>query len=242
MKRTLFFILIIFFLTPFIVYSKTITIEVVGVAINVPGDFGKQYFYLTDGKNLWQAYNYYSKFPKIKKGDILTIRGEKSETRGINRIKIKEESQIKIKGETPMPAIIEVKDEDISPYLGKIVKISGEVRVDNESYYLFRNTKDKIILISPKPSNSFIKEAKNISIYGVPILVKNTNALLILNFEKISENQTKGSEKQTEIKTDLLRPKKSYQLSKIFLIIVIIFMILLLIFKIFKKKKNFDVL
>lgn len=237
MKRVLFFILLVLIFAPIKTCAKVTTIEVRGMAVSVPGEFGKQFFYLANGKNLWQVYSYHSLFPTIKKGDILIVRGEKAETRGIGRIKTKDKKQIKIIKNESLPETISANSKTAKENLGKLVLIEGEIKKDEDEKYYLTDKTGKINIVSPKTSNTFIKEAKNTIINGVPVMAGSELSLLLLS-EK-SEKLASTSQKQTEITKDLLRPKKEFNLAKIFLLIIIFLSILLFGLKIAKKRKLF---
>lgn len=235
MKKALFFILLVLLFFPGKVLSKTTTIEVQGLAVSIPGEFGKQFFYLANGKNLWQIYSYRSNFPTIKKGDVLLVRGEKSETRGISRIKTNEKDQIKIIKNGNLPEDIKIKSNIVKENLGKITSLTGEIKKNEEGNFYFFDEEGQIALISPKSSNTFIKEAKNVSLVGVPILSGTKISFLLL-----SQKIEKGVEtiKKTEIAEDLLQPKKELALTKKLLIFIIAFSLILFILRIIKNRKK----
>lgn len=235
MKKALFFILLILLFAPGKVFSKTITIEVQGSAVSIPGEFGKQFFYLANGKNLWQIYSYRSNFPKIKKGDILLVRGEKSETRGIARIKTTEKNQIKILKNSNLPEDLKIKSKAVKENLGKITSLTGEIKKNEEGNFYFFDEEGQFALISPKSSNTFIKEAKNVVLVGVPILSGAKISFLLL-----SQKTEKGGEaiEKIEIAEDLLQPKKELALTKKLLIFITAFSLILLILKIIKNRKK----
>lgn len=235
MKKALFFILLVLLFFPGKVLSKTTTIEVQGLAVSIPGEFGKQFFYLANGKNLWQIYSYRSNFPTIKKGDVLLVRGEKSETRGISRIKTNEKDQIKIIKNGNLPEDIKIKSNIVKENLGKITSLTGEIKKNEEGNFYFFDEEGQIALISPKSSNTFIKEAKNVSLVGVPILSGTKISFLLL-----SQKIEKGVEtiKKTEIAEDLLQPKKELVLTKKLLIFIIAFSLILFILRIIKNRKK----
>lgn len=235
MKKALFFILLVLLFFPGKVLSKTTTIEVQGLAVSIPGEFGKQFFYLANGKNLWQIYSYRSNFPTIKKGDVLLVRGEKSETRGISRIKTNEKDQIKIIKNGNLPEDMKIKSNIVKENLGKITSLTGEIKKNEEGNFYFFDEEGQIALISPKSSNTFIKEAKNVSLVGVPILSGTKISFLLL-----SQKIEKGVEtiKKTEIAEDLLQPKKELALTKKLLIFIIAFSLILFILRIIKNRKK----
>ena len=237
MKRVLFFILLALLFVPIKVYAKATTIEVRGMAVSAPGEFGKQFFYLANGKNLWQIYSYHSLFPIIKKGDVLIVRGEKAETRGIGRIKTSKKEQLKIVKNELLPETISVNSRTAKENLGKLVLLEGEIKKDEDEKYYLTDKAGKINIISPKSSNTFIKEAKNTAINGVPVMSGGKLSFLLLS-EKFEKSAT-TTQKQTEVTKDLLRPKKEFNLAKISLLIIIILSILALALKIAKKRKLF---
>ena len=107
-----------------------------GVVAVTPGIFGTQYFYLSGNGGL-QIYQYAKKFPALKIGDRVQIKGEISEVNGEKRLKVKEQNDIKIisSGESPIAKSIETTEID-ETYIGQLIKIKGEI-TELKSTYLY---------------------------------------------------------------------------------------------------------
>lgn len=238
MKKTLFFVLLLFFIFPPITtWGKTQNIETTGIAIVIPGELAKQFFYIIDGKNLWQIYSYRSNFPLIKKGDILIVRGEKSQSRGISRIKIKEKNQIKIIGHNNIPSTEKINTSQIKENSGKLISIEGEIKQKDDNY-LLSDSSGEIDLINGKSSRLQVKETNKVLLTGVPFYFGNQSYLLVLSAK---QNQTEKQKEETkEIAPDLERPKNDFYLAKIGMFFIIMYGSSIFFKKIKKRKNLFD--
>ncbi len=237
MKKILFFIFLVSLFFPIIVESKAPIIAAKGIVISAPGEFGKQFFYITDGKNLWQIYSYRSNFPKIKKGDIVEVRGEKSESRGLTRLKISDQKQIKITGNQNLPVAGSIEIDQAQKNLGKLIIMTGELKKEDSEKFILRDQKGEIILISPKQSSSFFVEQKNIKISGVPIMNGKQLSLLVISSTSLKDN--KKNEEKTEIASDMARPENEFRLAKTTLLVLAVLLFLVSLTKIAKKRKLF---
>ena len=236
MKKALFFILLLLPLfSPQTATAKDVIIQTTGMAVGVPGDFGVQFFYLANGRNLWQIYSYRKTFPTIKKGDILRIQGIKSETKGLPRIKIKEQKQVIVLSHQFLPASLKINISQAKENSGKIVLLSGEIRVTESGYFLTDKT-GEIELLSGGKSNTLKGQAKNITISGIPATNSEKTILLVLssNSQKSPDIKIK-----TEASPDLIRPQKETIFLKNLLIIVLLGLLSLITIRIIRKRRNF---
>ncbi|MFZ4648700.1 MAG: hypothetical protein ACOYMB_03670 [Patescibacteria group bacterium] len=236
MKRALFFLLLLL-LFPTTATAKTTIIETRGIAITTPGEFAKQFFYIIDGKNLWQIYSYRSNFPIIKIGDILLVRGEESETKGLRRLKIKEKSQIKILSNHALPNTPTIDNKKIKENIGKLVLLEGKLEKDENSLYFLTDQKEKILVISPKKATNFDTKLGFFWAKGVPLKINGQISFLVFSFEeKTSKEQKKEA---STISKDLIRPEKEFYYLRISLFIFLFIVVAILLTKIFSKKKVF---
>jgi len=141
-----------------------------GTVVVMPGIFGSQYFYISDGKNGIQVYQHFKDFPELKVGDLVEINGEVSQTGNIKRIKIKNKDDIKIieeKVNSPLerpclPAdrgcgvleslVIDKIDELGEEYLGSLVNIQGEI-TEIKTNYLYLDDGSSEIKVYFKPGS-----------------------------------------------------------------------------------------
>ncbi|MCX6795572.1 MAG: hypothetical protein NT165_02505 [Candidatus Falkowbacteria bacterium] len=235
MKRALFFIILISSLFPLIAGGKSVVIEAVGMVIAPPGEFGKQFFYIIDGKNTWQIYSYQKKFPQLKKGDIVRVRGEQSETHGLSRLKIKEARQIKILDNHRVPDPISISLTKIKENFGKLVLLDGEVRVDADKKFYSEAGGKKINLVSPKLSGTLNLPLGNYLLKGIPLQINKLPALLIVSSTPNTISQNKKIIDAPS--SDLVQPQTQLIVAKSCLIVLIIFLLLAIIRKIIKKDK-----
>ncbi len=119
--------------------SKTASVDnwrvVQGVVTVLPGVFGAQYFYISDGEKGFQVYQYKKDFPELKIGDRVTVRGEMLEISGVERIKISGKSSVSILGKDKNFGPLNLEDNtDVN--VGALVKITGDV-TSLKSNYLY---------------------------------------------------------------------------------------------------------
>lgn len=232
MKRALFFILLFITLIPVTSQGKVVNIRAQGIALSIPGEFGSQLFYISDGQNLWQIYSYRKTFPSIKKGDYIEVSGEKSETRGLPRLKIKEAKQLKIIKNYPLPEPLIGEISKIKENFGKLVLLSGEIKQIEENFFLFQG-KNSIELLSPGSSKKF-QILKSVMITGVPIKIQNKMILVVFSEKNLSQDS--AGEKQEKISSDLIRPEKELKFSNFAILIVALIIIIFLLNTLIKKR------
>jgi hypothetical protein len=164
--------------------------ETEGMVINLPGEFGSQYFYILEEaenqKNYLeciQIYNYYKKFPDLKIGDKIKITGELSINDSGIKIKTKEAQDITILSsnndwpeikETPISSLNELPDDSL-------VKIKGEIS-QNRASVIYVDDGEKEIIIEIKKGTKInkktLEEGNFYTIEG--LLVKKENEIEIL--------------------------------------------------------------
>ncbi len=165
-------------------------IETEGMVINLPGEFGSQYFYILEEtenqKDFFesiQIYNYYKKFPNLKIGDKIKITGELSINDSGVKVKTKETQDITIlSSNNEWPRLKEISVS----YLNKLpnnslVKVEGEI-IQNRAnaIYIDDGNKEMIIEIKKgtKIDKKILEEGKSYTIEG--LLIKNENETKIL--------------------------------------------------------------
>ncbi len=212
MKRALFFIAVII-LCPLGALAKNLTIEVRGLVISPPGEFGTQFFYLANGRDLWQIYSYRKTFPPLKKGDVVAVRGEKTSTRNLPRLKIKTVGQIKIAGRQPVPAASTISFPQLKENCGKLVLLEGKIIKDESGQYFLISSSKKILLLSPKSSGNLGVLPASGQITGVPFLAGQQLALLVLS---LGTNEPSGTKSIVDSPApDLTRPNDAFLWTKI---------------------------
>lgn len=119
--------------------------SVQGVVTVLPGNFGSQYFYISDGETGYQVYQYKKDFPDLKIGDRIMVRGELSEMSGVNRIKISGKNSLNILGKDTEFAPINLADVSADA-VGALVKISGNITsIKNNYLYIDDGNSETVI-------------------------------------------------------------------------------------------------
>ncbi len=110
-------------------------VKITGWVSVLPGIFGTQYFYITDGVAGVAIYSYKKDFPKLVVGDQVEVSGEITEINKLKMIKTKEKKDIVVLGKNkniaPIMAEIGQLSENIQ---GGLVKVSGDVTAVKSSY------------------------------------------------------------------------------------------------------------
>jgi hypothetical protein len=152
-----------------------------GVVLSEPGVLGSQIFYLGGEKN-YQIYNYYKDFPKLKVGDEIAVTGELSDYQGETRIKTKSAGDIKVIRAGVEPEAEELSCQALSEdYLGKLVKLTGEVTKKSGSMvYLDDSTDEALVYLksSANISGKNLSVGERLSVTG--ILSKTASGLRLL--------------------------------------------------------------
>lgn len=104
-----------------------------GVVTALPGNFGSQYFYISDGETGYQVYQYKKDFPDLKIGYRIVARGELSEIAGVSRIKISSRNSLSILDKDTEFEPINLADVSADA-VGALVKISGDITSIKNNY------------------------------------------------------------------------------------------------------------
>ncbi len=107
--------------------------SVQGVVTELPGNFGSQYFYISDGETGYQVYQYKKDFPNLKIGDKVAVRGEESEVSGVKRLKIANKNSVNVLGKDPNFEPLNLADAGADA-VGALVKINGDITAIKSNY------------------------------------------------------------------------------------------------------------
>lgn len=110
-------------------------VKVQGMVTALPGVFGVQYFYIFDGQNGMQVYQYKKDFPPLALGDWVEINGEISLSGNIKRIKVfgRKEIDILAVGKNIEPLAVELEELG-EEMVGALVKIAGDITEIKTNY------------------------------------------------------------------------------------------------------------
>ncbi len=108
--------------------------KITGTVLVAPGVLGKQIFYVDDGDGGIQVYKNDADFPDLKEGDVVTVSGTVTESRGENRLKVGKMDSISVvdSAEPEAAEAMAISDVDESDH-GKLVRVSGIVLVRSGS-------------------------------------------------------------------------------------------------------------
>ncbi|MCX6779873.1 MAG: lamin tail domain-containing protein [Candidatus Magasanikbacteria bacterium] len=120
-------------------------VVVQGVVTALPGNFGSQYFYISDGEKGNQVYQYKKDFPNLKIGDKVTVRGEQSLISGVSRIKIANKNYITITGKDEKFEPTNLDDLDTQS-VGALVKVEGDITSIKSNYLYIDDGNDETII------------------------------------------------------------------------------------------------
>lgn len=142
-----------------------------GVVTVLPQMFGKQYFYIFDGKSGIQIYQYQGKFPALKFGDLIEVKGVLSEASGVKRIKLKDASAVDILAieQNILPMAVEIGglSED---YLGALIKVQGEITSKKSNYIYIDDGHGEIKIYfkqNAKIDKSILNIGEQVGVVGV---------------------------------------------------------------------------
>lgn len=116
-----------------------------GVVTALPGSFGSQYFYISDGEKGYQIYQYKKDFPNLKIGYKVTVHGEESQISGVSRIKIVNKNYISIAGKDENFEPLRLEDVDVQA-IGALVKIEGDITSIKNNYLYIDNGIDESMI------------------------------------------------------------------------------------------------
>jgi len=142
-----------------------------GAVTVLPQMFGKQFFYIFDGISGIQIYQYQGKFPMLKIGDLVEVKGVLSEASGVKRIKLKNVKEVDIlaieKNIQPINLQINELNEE---YLGALVKVEGEITSKKTNFIYLDDGQGEIKIYfkqNAKIDKSVLKEGGRVSVIGV---------------------------------------------------------------------------
>lgn len=146
-------------------------VHVFGTVAVLPGALGSQYFYIIDESGGMQIYNYKKEFPALQVGDHLEIYGEIAVSNGEKRIKTKISEDMIFLDHRDEPTAIETTCDKIDDsYVGRLIKVSGEITERKSSVvYLDDGTDEAIVYIKKSTgiSLSELKEGESFSVVGI---------------------------------------------------------------------------
>lgn len=149
--------------------------SVQGVVTVLPGNFGAQYFYISDGETGYQVYQYKKDFPNLKIGDKVAVSGEMSEISGISRIKIVGKNSVKILGKDLNFEPLNLEDIGTNS-IGALVKITGDVTSIKSNYlYVDDGNSETVIYFraGAKINNQDFKLGDKLEVVGILEQTKN---------------------------------------------------------------------
>lgn len=145
--------------------------HVFGAVAVLPGALGSQYFYIVDDSGGMQIYNYKKEFPALRVGDYLEVYGEIAVSNGEKRIKTKISEDMIFLDHRDEPTAVETTCDKIDDsYVGRLIKISGEITERKSSVVYFDDGTDEAIVYIKKSTGislSELKEGESFSIVGM---------------------------------------------------------------------------
>lgn len=151
--------------------------RVKGVVAVLPGIFGSQYFYLTDGTAGIQIYQNKKDFPPLEVGDLVEIYGKVSEANGIKRINIKSKDAIDILAVGGFVTSTELNLDEIDESLaGGLVNFQGEItEIKSNLMYVDNGVGETVAYFKQgaKIDKHKFKEGENVRVVGILEQTKN---------------------------------------------------------------------
>ncbi len=153
--------------------SKPISnwLSIHGIVTVEPKIFGQQFFYISDGQNGYQVYQYKKDFPNLKIGDEVLVGGEISKIGGVTRVKIKNKYSVKILSTNKIVEPIDLVLEDTGENLvGSLVKISGDItEIKSNLMYVDDGSTEISVYFKKgaKINKQDLKEGDKIDVVGV---------------------------------------------------------------------------
>lgn len=145
--------------------------KVKGVVAVLPGVFGSQYFYLTDGVAGIQIYQNKKDFPPLEVGDLVQVSGAVSEANGIKRINIKSKDDVDILAIGNVVSSTELNVDEIDESLaGDLVQTQGEItEIKSNFMYLDNGSGEAVVYFKQgaKIDKAMFKEGENVRVTGV---------------------------------------------------------------------------
>jgi|GEM_PF-3282148 len=156
--------------------AKGALVKAKGVVSVLPGIFGSQYFYISDGASGIQVYQYKKDFPALKVGDLVEVRGEISMSGEIKRIKMKGRGDVTVLSSAHVVSSTVLAQEDLGEESeGGMVKIAGEItEIKTNFMYVDNGAAEAVIYFKQgaKIDKKKFKEGELVEITGVLEAVK----------------------------------------------------------------------
>ena len=145
--------------------------RVKGVVTALPGIFGSQYFYLTDGTAGIQIYQNKKDFPPLEVGDLAQVYGAISEANGVKRINIKSKEDVDILAIGGVVTSTELNADEIDESLaGGLVQTQGEITEIKSNFMYVDNGNGETVVYfkqGAKIDKTKFKEGENVRVVGV---------------------------------------------------------------------------
>ncbi|KKR63382.1 MAG: Serine threonine rich antigen [Candidatus Uhrbacteria bacterium GW2011_GWC2_40_450] len=138
--------------------------KVSGIVTAVPGTFGSQIAFIEG----MQLYFYYADWPMLEVGDIVTVSGELSESRGEQRIKISDMRDIEVTGHAESDAqsssIFDLKNEKD----GTLITVEGTVgTIQDTKLNLFDGTGSIVVVANTHEGMNWNTAGTQLRVTGV---------------------------------------------------------------------------
>lgn len=145
--------------------------KVKGVVSVLPGVFGSQYFYLTDGNSGIEVYQNKKDFPPLQIGDLAQVYGSISESNGIKRINVKNKYDIDILSINNVVSSTQLNVDEVDENLvGGLVSFQGEITDLKSSFMYVDNGAGEQIVYFKQGANidkQKLKKGENVKVIGV---------------------------------------------------------------------------
>ncbi len=142
-----------------------------GVVEVLPGVFGSQYFYLTDGSTGIQIYQSKKDFPPLEIGDLAQVYGSISEANGIKRINVKNQNDIDILSIGHAVSSTELNADEIDDSLaGGLVQTQGEITEIKSNFMYLDNGSGEVVVYfkqGAKIDKTSLQKGANARVTGV---------------------------------------------------------------------------
>ena len=149
----------------------------IGSITTTPGTLGKQIFYIEDDESGIQIYKYDAKFPEIKIGQLVEVKGELSTAHGERRLKITKNGYIKIKEENRSVLAQKVSIKNLTEQMNsKLVQTSGVLIEKTSSELKLKQDKNELKIAIGSNTNihtSDLLEGDELQIQGILSFAEN---------------------------------------------------------------------
>ncbi|MBT3230680.1 lamin tail domain-containing protein [Candidatus Uhrbacteria bacterium] len=115
-----------------------------GIVTATPGIFGSQIAFIEGA----QLYFYYADWPLLQIGDVVTVTGELSESRGEQRIKLSETGDVQVTGHVDLyPTSTSINGLD-SLIDGSLITIRGEIADISDAKIVLQDTTGDVVIVA----------------------------------------------------------------------------------------------